>query len=395
MKLSELIRFRPMGEVDTTIGKLAVFNTSFREHTEVVGETSLSLKAVPPKELVKRLLPHIAHLADMLGEDKEKPKQPTLSEEQIAALTDDDVEKILGVYIEGRDDLTHRREAELSTNEAGERVAKLVYTDKKCPQKEGESNVDYLYRLYVLEENENKERMKKLYGQLIGSAHFSSSVNDEIKKSLSIGNEVSKAMEAMRTLSSFRLDALNSLKNSAALSGGFPKPIIPSVRPELPTIHSGQTISDLETDPEIEADEAPYSAVTERFDSLIEISAKASELMVQMNQTQIATVAEIKASGEEASKIGKDTLIVGRESLKVTQWGYRLTVGVVFLTAAGIGLSIWDRLDAGSDSALIEQQQADRESDRATIEELRIKLQALEARLDASGPAQQPVGESE
>jgi hypothetical protein len=61
----------------------------------------------------------------------------------------------------------------------------------------------------------------------------------------------------------------------------------------------------------------------------------------ESNKTQTRIASEIKASGEESSRIGRD-------SLKVTRWVFYATIAVFILTVAWLVLSELDRRTAAA-----------------------------------------------
>jgi hypothetical protein len=162
----------------------------------------------------------------------------------------------------------------------------------------------------------------------------------------------------------------------------------------------------------------------------------------ESNKTQTRIASEIKASGEESSRIGRD-------SLKVTRWVFYATIAVFILTVAWLVLSELDRRNGSSDSEffrqraeqfttgltdlskamaadrdaasadfkaaltqieqnratqdkqvstildgqaeLIRQQADQRLQDQQTIEDLRRKISELEAKFEGREPQTQPV----
>jgi len=415
--------FKPIGYVDTSLGKLAVFTISYGDQTKVLGETSRSVERMKPLDLAQRLIPYIAHRTDALGEEEGKPDAPSLTMEEVNSLSPDEIESILDLFIKDQEHLYRKLESNPSKNEEGKQVLSMTYGEIEHPRKEGESNVDYLHRLYVLEREELKRQMEKMLGPSLRAAHFSAGLAESIKKTLLMGDSMSKALEAMRPSAVFDSEKL--------------KPRSIEMTPALPSVDYGALAKDAE-----KARWAPFNAVNERLDVLAELTAKSSEFMVQMNQTQTTIASEIKASGEEASKIG-------RESLKVTRWGYYVTIAVFVLTFAGFVYSIIDRIQARDDvkesqrqtenltnglndlgnaveseqkatsdeikallsqiehnrvtqdkqvhailagqAELLRQQANDRLQDQKTIEELRRKLSELEARIEGREPQTQPV----
>lgn len=415
--------FKPVGYVDTSLGKLAVFSISYGDQTKVLGETSRSVKEMKPLDLAQRLLPYIAHRTDALGEEEGKPDAPSLTMEEVNSLSPDEIESILDLFIKDQEHLYRKLESNPSKNEEGKQVLSMTYGEIEHPRKEGESNVDYLHRLYVLAREELKRQMAKMLEPSLRAAHFSTGLTESIKKTLLMGDSMSKALEAMRPSAAFDFEKLKS------------RPI--EMIPSPPAVDYARLTKDA-----AEARWAPFNAVNERLDVLADLTAQSGEFMVQMNQTQTTIASEIKASGEESSRIGRD-------SLRVARWGFYTTIAVFLLTVAGLVMSELDRRGGKSDgeffrqraeqfatglngltdamvtsretsdaelkallsqmerdrttqdeqvreilksqAELIRQQAEDRLLDKETIDALRRKLSELEAKFEGRGLQTQPV----
>jgi len=169
MKLDQLLNFKPLGFIDSPIGKLAVFAISVKDMESVRAK---SVRDTDPQEVVRRLLPCILHKADALKDDGSKPDAPGLTDEQIRGLPADVVEAALGLFIEHSEHLYRAFVSKTTTGEKGEHITSLDYGDVQHPKKDGESNVAYLHRLLVLEEEELKRQYEKLAGPLMGVARF-------------------------------------------------------------------------------------------------------------------------------------------------------------------------------------------------------------------------------
>jgi len=187
MKLDQLLKFKPLGFIDSPVGKLAVFGSSVKDMETVRGK---SVKDITPQEVVRRLLPRILHKDDALKEDGTRPDAPTLTDEQLSGLSAEVVEAALEFFIEHNEHLYRPFVSKGITNEKGERVTSLEFGDVQYPKKDGESNVEYLHRLLVLDEEEMKRQMEKLAGPLLGAAHFSDKLSQSIKSNLLMGDTI-------------------------------------------------------------------------------------------------------------------------------------------------------------------------------------------------------------
>lgn len=320
--------YKPLGYVPSPLGELAVFNISHGEMEAVRSQHGLSVKSATPTEIVRRLLPFILHKRDALKDDGAKPDAPTLSDDEVRALPDEVVEAALELFIEPQEHLYKRLTSEVKTNDKGERVTSLSYTDVKHPKRENETNVQYLHRLLVLDE----EELRRQAAKIVGAAHFSASLNESIRNTLQLGDSISKTLDAMRLPKLF--DAPDSLPAAKLQDFGkmFEPPLtaVPPIQP-VPSIDHAAITSSAE-----EARWAPVNAVNERLDNLVELTAQSSQFMVQMNETQTRIASEIKASGEEASRTGTTSLEIANASLAIARRGFWLTIVVVLLTVLGL-----------------------------------------------------------
>ncbi len=422
------VEFKPVGLVDTSLGKLAVFSISAGDQGKVMGD---SAKTIDPSVLANRIIPFIAHSTELLGKNEAKPDEPTLTDEQVGTLNEAEVDSILEAFIQSQEHLYRKDDSETTTDENGNKVVRLSYGDIVYPKLEGENNSQYLHRLYVLEEEKLERQAIELAKKFSKITQFSSGLQDSIKHTLQMGNSLSKVLENVHQ---------PVMPDLASL---VPKPMSkPTVaEPSLPSFDYDAIAKNAE-----EARWAPFNAVNERLDTLIGHTALSGKFMVEMNQTQTRIASEIKASGEDASKIG-------RKSLKVTYWGFYTTIVVLVLTIAGLVLSELDRSRGDDDATylrqqaeqfiagqqeltaaitsdrkaattdvhailslmeqsqvalgkevrailegqatLIQQQALEQTRDQKTIEELRRKLSELETRIDGNKSSAQPFEDGE
>ena len=107
--LDLLTEFKPVGFVDTTLGKLAVFGISFGDLGKVLGD---GVKTIDPSALATRIIPFVAHPTESLGENETRPNEPTLTNEQVEALSETEVDSILAVFIGSQEHLYRKGEEE-------------------------------------------------------------------------------------------------------------------------------------------------------------------------------------------------------------------------------------------------------------------------------------------
>src|SRR5262249_48154990 len=139
-------------------------------------ECGRSFQQTDPQELVSRLLPYIVHVEKHLKADGTKPKEPTLTDDQVSGLEQATVETLLRVFIDSQDYLYRKLDFNPTTNDAGQSVQTVKYGEVLHPQKEGETNANYLQRLFALDEEKRVAEHKALmaqFNQVLAPAHFS------------------------------------------------------------------------------------------------------------------------------------------------------------------------------------------------------------------------------
>ncbi|MDI6451907.1 hypothetical protein, partial [Anaerobaca lacustris] len=93
---------------------------------------------------------------------------------------------------------------------------------------------------------------------------------------------------------------------------------------------------------------APFDELGARLDQLVELTSKGIVFATESTKTQTCIAAEIKGSGEEASKLGRD-------SLKITRWGFYVTMAVFILTVTGLVFSELHRRRGNIDAEFFRQ----------------------------------------
>ncbi|MEI7835676.1 MAG: hypothetical protein WCK05_04605 [Planctomycetota bacterium] len=316
--------FKPIDFIDSSLGRLAVFPISYGDHVKVFGEPPHSIQEMLPSELATRLIPYIVHIEESLGEGKIKPAAPTLSPEQVAALSDAEIEAILAVHIRDQRHLYCRFESTTTTDAEGKSVVSSDYGEIEHPKEQGETNAQYLKRLYILQEQRLKEDGERFCGSMLG---FSEPIRKSIASTLTMGDSLGKAMEGLRSRISRGIDV------AAA-----------TAMPKIPEVDWQSIAHDAE-----ESRWAPFNSLADRLDQLVRLGTASSEFMVRMNETQTGIAGEIKSSGDSAARIGRD-------SLKVTRLGFYVTIAVFALTVVGLVLPEVNHRSSSNGSAEFRKQ---------------------------------------
>lgn len=334
-----LAEYKPIGNVAAPYGELAVFNISHGDMDKVTSHHGLSVKGVAPKDLVHRLLPFILHKSNQLKDDGSKPNAPTLTEVEIRGLADDVIESALAPFIAAQFHLYKGLTSKVEHDEKGKPITVVSHDQVKHPKQENETNVEYLHRLLVLDEEKTNRQM----AQLFGAADFSAGLRASIQNTLGMGDSISKAMDAIRLPKMPNFAKSFPVMKIPDLGGGFREP--PTVMPLKVDFAAISKSAE-------EARWAPFDAVNERLDDLVVLSKQSMQFMVQTNETQTQIAAEIKGSSEGANRIGTD-------SLKIAKWGLRVTVLVFLLTVLGLAITMASWWTSGDTT-----QQADKRSEQ-------------------------------
>lgn len=288
------------------LGRLYIFNLVLGDMEGLYKEIK-SVEKVTPAQYVRLLVKYVCHPEGKLEEGKSRPKQQTLSEEEINLISEREFDDFAEKYItmEGFDRKYLSKPG--NSEEAGNSVT-LELGEVEHARDEGEKWVDYLHRLAVVQEKEFNDQFKKIAEQFAGVGSFSKSVQDQIKETLSLGDNLKK------TFDSFRVP--NELVS---------KPFgLPLDFPEIPRIK-------------------PFGGLPEKMDKLIDASEQTATLLTTMNRTQAGIAGELRSSGDK------------------TAWysGINVFFGgiIILLTTISIGLPVylafWSPKSSGSQDGLI------------------------------------------
>lgn len=292
--------------INTSIGELCIFHLTIGSQIELYEELGKSISESNPTEFVRKLSRQICFPKESLKENKYKPKEPVLSVDEIASLTEDDLEAIAQVYVENNDYLFRKLVFETSNEtEAGTKV-NLDKGEIEYPRGEKESFTQYLTRLSIIQKEKQTAQFKKLYS---GITNFSNTLGENIKKTFLMGNSLKREME--------------------------------SIRPSYLISESGvPNITDLTR--RIEENRLkPFNELASRLDQLIEASAQAVEFSIEANKIQTEIAEEIKSSSDENTKFAEKNIGIADSNLTLSKKNITLSKIVIGLTVLGIGISFF------------------------------------------------------
>src|SRR5262252_96616 len=146
MKLSELFRPEPLARIQTAIGELCVFTIGYRDIMAL--NHARPAKSAETSDFMREVARRVCFPPSTLKEDKYKPSAPVLNDEALSKLTDADLETLATSYLEHKQDLYRSRIADRSTDERGVPVYSFRQGEVIHPKNPGESNAQYLQRLF-------------------------------------------------------------------------------------------------------------------------------------------------------------------------------------------------------------------------------------------------------
>lgn len=318
--------YKPNGYFDSSIGRLAIYSISAKHMQELHESLGEKLEGCDPVKFLKFLIPYICYPINELGQDENKPDHIILGDEDVDKLPENELTEIAKRHLEYESYLYKEQKEKNTKNNEGENVITFIDGDIKHPKTEDENEIQYLHRLYVLQEKEQKEQMARFAKSIIGPAHFSNSAIKSIKDSLALGNSLSKMAQSIKfpNISQSFMQSVTGFDKSAFLSNKLNDTERPDITPrrlDLPQIDY-QTIE--------RNRRAPFEDLGKRLDQIIDLSEKTIEFANTNNQMQIGLLSDIKSSGESASNSAKTQGIW-------TIAGVILTVIVIGLT----GFTIW------------------------------------------------------
>lgn len=299
LDLGKLLKQEAYACIETSIGELCVFGINMKGQTELHKNLDSSQEDCIPVDFIRNLCVYVCYPKDNLKEEKYKPDKPILTNEDVSELTEDELEKIAGIYIDNNEYLFKKLEFKKKKNEKGEIVNYGEYNEIEHPRNEEETNISYLYRLSILEIEKHKKQMEDMFKSVSGMGSFSSNLADSIKNTLTMGDSLSKAMESIRPIS------------------------IPELHP-IEREPFNIDFAKIERDKE-ERRLQPFNEVSNRLDQLIGSSVQASEFMIEANKIQTRIASEIKVSGDLTDKHSRKNILLSGIVITLTVIGLSLT----------------------------------------------------------------------
>lgn len=299
---------KPYDCVHTAIGELCVFGISLGDQIKLYKEIGKLAGKCEPKDFLRQLAPYICFPKTSLKEGHYKPDNPALTSEDASSLTEEDLEAIAKLYVDNNDYLFKKFTSKQRKNEKGETVSYAEYGEIEYPRQEKESHTQYLFRLLIKEEENQRKQMEKIVGSISGLKSFSDELGASIQKTLSWGDSLQRTMGSIRPLAEIR-----------------------SIEPIMPNFE------EIERERE-ERRLKPFNELAGRLDRLIDTSARATEFMIEANKLQTRIAGEIKSAGDETAKFSKKNI--------------KLSFVVIVLTVVGIAVAVYTIWRSDNDNAM-------------------------------------------
>lgn len=296
--LAKLLKQEPFGSFQSSLGKLWVFKNSVKDQSALSEALPRTLDDTTSEDFVRGFTRFVCFPDGSLTDGKSKPDAPVLTDSDVNRLTNDDLETFAKIYVENNRYLFTKREYKRKKDAEGKYTVTPYLGDVQHPRSDGESYVEYLYRLSLIEQTERREQGEKLRSSF---SNFSGGVAESIRNNLAHGDSLRRAMESLRPgLLAHRFHA---------------EPVIPSV--DLGGINRNAE----------EARRAPFDDLARRLDQLVDSSIESSGFMVESNAIQAKVAEELKKSGDSASLFSSKNL--------------RLSIAIIVLTVISLGITAY------------------------------------------------------
>ncbi len=279
MDISELLKNKPFDCIDMAIGKLYVFGISPADKEELK-DLGITLDESDPTEYIRNLIPFICYPEEHLKEGKYQPEEPILTLADVNKLTDENIAEIARTYIANNDYLYKKLESIKTEDEEGNEKVSSKYTEIIHPQEALEDSIQYLFRLFVIEEEKQKRQMKKLLDSVNGLNTFSSKLTSRIQDTLSLGDSLRKISELQVPTFAGSHESADTLNRSFI---------------DYHQIEKQQRLK-------------PFNELGEKLDKLIESHGEAISFAVTANEIQVEIAKEVKSSSDSATKHSKTNI---------------------------------------------------------------------------------------
>ncbi|MDA0109029.1 hypothetical protein OH456_12745 [Vibrio sp. La 4.2.2] len=215
-----------IGELETTIGSLAVFRYRVKGMIEMeryVGDRSAS--EINPSDYIRKLVSTTSYLLkDVIDGVEPEERASNLAVQELSL---DDLDGFSSLFLEHHNYLEKER-CYVTNNENGKKILSFEWGERVEHRLEGEREFEYLHRLLVLEQKSFKEQGEKNLAQ----AGISSTLRKQLEYTTRFNSVLDQQLKAMAPLTAAS-DAFpkglagydNSLSKIARATDNITKPI--------------------------------------------------------------------------------------------------------------------------------------------------------------------------
>ncbi len=278
----DLNKLRPKKKVyfyTNTLGKLYVFFLSGADLQNLRQDFPEGIEKADPKVLIRILIKYVCHPEDKLDEGEYKPSYPSLRDQQINEISEEELETFAEKYLQNNESL-FREYIDNKKDEDGKEVISFELGEIKHPKRGDESYINYLHRLLVIQDKEIFNRNDMISKQF---QTFSDTTLKQIKETFSAGDILKNTL-----VDRFSKDKLLHLT--------------------VPEITSFTNTDNLYIPP-------PGTTVSDKVNELISVSEESGRFLVRMNETQTIIANELNKSGKQTFYLSLTVLIVTLISL--------------------------------------------------------------------------------
>lgn len=176
--LAKLLKQEPFGSFQSSLGKLWVFKSSLKDQSALSEALPRTLEDTTSEDFVRAFARFVCFPDGSLKDGKSKPDAPVLTDSEVNKLTNDDLENFSKIYVDNNRYLFTKREYKRKTDAEGNLTVTPYLGDVQHPRFDGETYVEYLFRLSLIEQTERREQDEKLRSSF---SNFSVGVAESIR----------------------------------------------------------------------------------------------------------------------------------------------------------------------------------------------------------------------
>jgi hypothetical protein len=281
--VGEIPRKQSFGSIHTTIGELKIFSISIGGMIALKKDLGKPIKECEPTDFIRHFICYVCFPLNSLKEGGYPSSNSKLSLEDISMLTENELDKIAEIFINGNEYLFKKYTFKEKLSDEAKPVFVAELNDIKYQKNENENFIKYLLRLFINEEEERKNSLEKAYA---GINSFSKTLSEEIKNTLKLGEGIKE-----------------SFNSNLFIPDNFREPIIP----KMPEIH-------------LTKQDHLFVEISSILDKLVKESIQSKNFLVKSNEIQTKIAAEINASGKKNVNLTWLVILISVVSLLFAFW---------------------------------------------------------------------------